>query len=120
MQTRVDLVTEGRLNSRVLKTITGKWSVEIIVLLYMARSMGFEELRKHLTGISSRTLSLRLKELEEHGFVKRTVKSERPPRVHYSLTEKGRAVATLSGPLIYYIRSQQHLLFPRGSPAPAR
>src|SRR5881392_3838496 len=43
-------------------------------------------------GISPRTLSLRLRALEEEGIVERDTFSEVPPRVEYALTEKGRAL----------------------------
>ena len=46
-------------------------------------------------GISPRTLSLRLRALEEHGIVERRTYPEVPPRVEYALTEKGRALVPL-------------------------
>ena len=50
----------------------------------------FCELERSLAGISPRTLSLRLRALEEEGIVARHTFPEVPPRVEYSLTEKGR------------------------------
>jgi DNA-binding HxlR family transcriptional regulator len=55
----------------------------------------FCELERSLQGISPRTLSLRLRALEEQGIVERHTFPEVPPRVEYSLTEKGRALAPL-------------------------
>ena len=52
----------------------------------------FCELERSLAGISPRTLSLRLRELEQEGIVERQTFSEVPPRVEYALTEKGRAL----------------------------
>ena len=52
-------------------------------------------------GISPRTLSLRLRALEEEGIVERGTYPEVPPRVEYALTEKGRALV----PLIEGMRS---------------
>jgi DNA-binding HxlR family transcriptional regulator len=52
----------------------------------------FCELERSLAGISPRTLSLRLRALEEEGVVERDTFSEVPPRVEYGLTEKGRAL----------------------------
>ena len=52
----------------------------------------FCELERSLAGISPRTLSLRLRALEEDGIVARETFPEVPPRVEYALTEKGRAL----------------------------
>ncbi len=55
----------------------------------------FCELERSLDGISPRTLSLRLRGLEEHGVVERHTYPEVPPRVEYALTEKGKALVPL-------------------------
>ena len=55
----------------------------------------FCELERSLEGISPRTLSLRLRSLEEEGIVVRETFSEVPPRVEYALTEKGRALVPI-------------------------
>ena len=55
----------------------------------------FCELERSLAGISPRTLSLRLRALEEEGIVKRQTFPEVPPRVEYVLTAKGRALVPL-------------------------
>ena len=52
----------------------------------------FCELERSLDGISPRTLSLRLRELEAEGVVERRTYPEVPPRVEYALTEKGEAL----------------------------
>ena len=52
----------------------------------------FCELERALTGISPRTLSLRLRALEEEGIVERQTYAEVPPRVEYALTGKGNAL----------------------------
>jgi DNA-binding HxlR family transcriptional regulator len=52
----------------------------------------FCELERSLTGISPRTLSLRLRALELEGIVERHTFPEVPPRVEYALTEKGQAL----------------------------
>ena len=71
--------------------ICSKWTL----LLVRELSEGctrFCELERSLTGISPRTLSLRLRALEEEGIVERHTFPEVPPRVEYALTEKGRAL----------------------------
>jgi DNA-binding HxlR family transcriptional regulator len=55
----------------------------------------FCELERSLQGISPRTLSLRLRALEEEGVVERQTFPEVPPRVEYALTSKGRALVPL-------------------------
>lgn len=61
----------------------------------MAGTRRFGELRQSLAGVSPKTLSVRLKELEEAGVLTRTVYAEVPPRVEYALTEKGRELEAL-------------------------
>src|SRR4051812_29965385 len=74
--------------------VCGKWTLLIIRDLAEQRSR-FCELERSLKGISPRTLSLRLRALEEEGFVERRTFPEVPPRVEYALTEKGRALVPI-------------------------
>jgi DNA-binding HxlR family transcriptional regulator len=74
--------------------ICGKWTILVIRDLAEGRSR-FCELERSLSGISPRTLSLRLRALEEQGIVERHTYPEVPPRVEYSLTEKGEALVPL-------------------------
>jgi DNA-binding HxlR family transcriptional regulator len=74
--------------------ISGKWTLLIIRDLADERAR-FCELERSLQGISPRTLSLRLRALEEQGIVERHTYPEVPPRVEYALTEKGRALVPL-------------------------
>jgi DNA-binding HxlR family transcriptional regulator len=64
-------------------------------------SRRFCELERSLVGISPRTLSLRLRALEDEGIVERCTYPEVPPRVEYALTDKGLALV----PLIEDMRS---------------
>ncbi|MDD2871280.1 MAG: helix-turn-helix domain-containing protein [Candidatus Gracilibacteria bacterium] len=52
----------------------------------------FSGLKKTLKGISSRTLSLRLKDLQELGFIERLIVQEQPIKIEYLLTEKGQSL----------------------------
>jgi DNA-binding HxlR family transcriptional regulator len=74
--------------------ICGKWTILVIRDLAKSRSR-FCELERSLAGISPRTLSLRLRGLEEQGIVARHTFPEVPPRVEYSLTAKGEALVPL-------------------------
>ena len=71
--------------------VCGKWTLLLVRDLSEGNSR-FCELERSLAGISPRTLSLRLRALEEEGIVRRTTYAEVPPRVEYALTEKGRAL----------------------------
>jgi DNA-binding HxlR family transcriptional regulator len=74
--------------------VCGKWTILVIRDLAEGRSR-FCELERSLAGISPRTLSLRLRALEEQGIVERQTFPEVPPRVEYSLTPKGEALVPL-------------------------
>src|SRR3954469_9006815 len=74
--------------------VCGKWTLLVIRDLADGRAR-FCELERSLKGISPRTLSLRLRALEEEGIVERETFSEVPPRVEYALTEKGRALVPI-------------------------
>src|SRR3974377_8569 len=79
---------------RTAEIVCGKWTLLLIRDLAEGRSR-FCELERSLGGISPRTLSLRLRALEEEGILARQTFPEVPPRVEYALTEKGRALVPL-------------------------
>jgi len=79
---------------RTAEIVCGKWTLLVIRDLAEGRSR-FCELERSLQGISPRTLSLRLRALEEEGVVERQTFPEVPPRVEYALTSKGRALVPL-------------------------
>jgi DNA-binding HxlR family transcriptional regulator len=79
---------------RTLEVIGGKWTTLVLRDLLHGRKR-FGELRSHLTGISPKTLTDRLRYLEEQGVVTRKVYPEIPPRVEYSLTTKGKALGKI-------------------------
>jgi DNA-binding HxlR family transcriptional regulator len=79
---------------RTAEIVCGKWTLLIIRDLADGRAR-FCELERSLKGISPRTLSLRLRALEEEGVVERQTFPEVPPRVEYALTAKGRALVPI-------------------------
>jgi DNA-binding HxlR family transcriptional regulator len=79
---------------RTAEIVCGKWTLLVIRDLADGRSR-FCQLERSLAGISPRTLSLRLRALEEEGVVERQTFPEVPPRVEYVLTDKGRALVPL-------------------------
>lgn len=81
--------------------LSQKWSLEMLYTLFLKNIMGFNGLKK-LLGVNSRTLSNKLKSLEQHGYVNRTIDQGPPLRVKYSLTTRGRNIVLLALPLLYY------------------
>src|ERR671931_2538920 len=79
---------------RTADIVCGKWTLLLVRDLAEGRTR-FCELERSLAGISPRTLSLRLRALEEQDIVARHTYPEVPPRVEYSLTAKGRALLPL-------------------------
>jgi len=65
-----------------------------VIFVLLQSSCRFATLREAIPDITDRMLSDRLQELEAEGIVARTVVPETPVRVEYSLTKKGRALAT--------------------------
>lgn len=66
-----------------------KWTLEVLGQLHEAGTVRFNELRREVGGVSPRTLSDRLTELEEAGLVERIDHGTEPPKVEYRLTEMG-------------------------------
>jgi DNA-binding HxlR family transcriptional regulator len=99
---------------RTAEIISGKWTLRIIRDLADS-SLRFCEIERSLSGISPRTLSLRLRALEEQGIVERCTYPEVPPRVEYALTDKGRALV----PLIEDMRSYGTRWLPEDAPVSA-
>lgn len=82
----------------VLSYIGSKWAILILQELFQG-SRRTNEFLSALPGISTKTLTARLRELESYGLVNRTVFPEVPPRVEYSLTAKGREVQPIMAAL---------------------
>jgi len=74
--------------ARTAEIISGKWTLLIIRDLASGVKR-FNQLERSLHGISPKTLSERLRTLEEDGVIIRQTFAEVPPRVEYSLTLKG-------------------------------
>ena len=86
---------------------SSKWAIEILATLYIAGDRRFNEMRKLLRGISSRTLSDKLTTCVENGLVDRVVEDGPPIRVVYRLTEHGREAGRLLSPLVAYMKLHQ-------------
>jgi DNA-binding HxlR family transcriptional regulator len=71
-----------------LDVIGGRWKVPILWHLF-GRTLRFSELKRALPHITQKMLTQQLRELEQDGVVKRKVYPQVPPKVEYSLTERG-------------------------------
>lgn len=79
---------------KTLRVIGGKWTILILRDLFNG-TRRFGELQRSLHGISPKTLSERLRQLEAQGIIRRMIYPEIPPRVEYSLTEKGKSLQAI-------------------------
>ena len=87
-----------------LDVFASRWTIEILATLYIAGERRFNELRRLLEGISSRTLSDKLTSLKSSGFVDRIVVDGPPVKVTYKLTEHGDRSGRLLSPLVAYMK----------------
>jgi DNA-binding HxlR family transcriptional regulator len=78
--------------THTLSTMNGKWTL-LVVHQLLGGTKRFTEIRRGLDGLNPRTLAERLRMLEAGGIVTREVFAEVPPRVQYSLTERGQSLA---------------------------
>ncbi|TME01447.1 MAG: helix-turn-helix transcriptional regulator [Chloroflexi bacterium] len=77
-----------------LRLLGDKWTLMLVYTL-LSGPRRFGELLEALGNVSPKTVSQRLKMLEESGFVQRQAFAEIPPRVEYRLTEKGLALVDI-------------------------
>ena len=86
--------------TKIIKVLSMKWNLLILRQLDGAAARKrYNELIKELSPISSRTLSQRLKELEQASLIERIRFKEIPPRVEYSLTPSGSELIKCFNPL---------------------
>lgn len=93
--------------AQTLNLIGERWTILLLrdLLLYGPRR--FQDFQDSLTGVAPNTLSARLKEMEDNGLLFRQFYSERPPRVEYVLTDKGKSL----GPIVRAMQQwgQKHI-----------
>lgn len=78
--------------SYTLSLISGKYKMVILYCLMEYKRVRFNELQRYLGKISDKTLSQHLKELERDALIHREVYPQIPPKVEYSLTERGKSL----------------------------
>lgn len=78
-----------------LEIFGGKWNSRIICVLAEMKTLRYSELRKEMANVTDAVLSTTLKKLIANDIVRRASYDEIPPRVEYSLTEKGESVVPI-------------------------
>ena len=78
--------------SYTLSLINGKYKMTVLYTLMEFGVVRFNEMKKYIGGISYKTLSSTLKELESDGLVHREEYPQIPPKVEYSLTPRGQSL----------------------------
>jgi DNA-binding HxlR family transcriptional regulator len=90
--------------TRAVDVLDGRWTI-LVVRDLLGGTRRFGELRDSLVGISPKTLTDRLRSLEQRGLVERRMYAEIPPRVEYSLTPAGRSLEPVLAALADWGRS---------------
>lgn len=90
----------------VLNRICDKWSILIIYSLEQAPALRFGELRSMIPDISQKMLTVTLRTLEEDGLVRRKVYAQVPPKVEYSLSERGLSLLPSLNTLIQWAKEE--------------
>lgn len=86
--------------ARTLDLIGERWTVLLLRDLLQQGPRRFQDFQASLPGVAPNTLSARLKAMEDNGLIQRQLYNERPPRLEYVLTDKGRSL----GPIVKAMR----------------
>jgi DNA-binding HxlR family transcriptional regulator len=95
MSEKICYVTSREPFEYTLSVVDGKWKLKIIYLLTCMGTVRYGALKKNIAGITHKMLSSQLKELESENIVLRNEYPQVPPKVEYSLTEKGESLRSL-------------------------
>ncbi len=86
--------------AKTLDLIGERWTILLVRDLLLQGARRFQDFQASLPGVAPNVLSDRLKKLEEAGLIGRRIYSERPPRLQYVLTDKGKSL----GPIVKALR----------------
>jgi DNA-binding HxlR family transcriptional regulator len=86
--------------ARTLDLIGERWTILLLRDLILHGPRRFQDFQSSLPGVAPNTLSARLKAMEDSGIVRRELYNERPPRLEYVLTDKGKSL----GPVVKAMR----------------
>lgn len=93
----------------IINIIAKKWAVLVISVLGYHETIRFNDIMVQLEGISPKTLSDLLKDLQKENLIQRESYAETPPRVEYSLTEDGKQLCEAVIPLIRWAEKRDNL-----------
>ena len=99
---RAELFGAGCPSRRLLDTVTSRWGV-LVLLALDQRTMRYGELHRYIAGISEKMLAQTLRAFEAEGLLRRESAGTVPPRVDYSLTDRGRQAAAVVTPLVRWV-----------------
>lgn len=99
-----DTAWEVKAAVEALHVFASRWTIEILSTLYIAGPRRFNQMKNLLEGISSRTLSDKLRFLVDEGLVTRQVDDGPPVRVQYTLSEHGKTCGRLLSPLVAHLK----------------
>ena len=83
-----------------LDLIGERWTILLLRDLLLEGPRRFQDFQASLPGVAPNILSARLKAMEDNGLIRRQLYSDRPPRVEYLLTDKGKSL----GPIVKAMR----------------
>jgi DNA-binding HxlR family transcriptional regulator len=86
------------------RIVGGRWKAAVLDQLFQGTKR-FSELKRGIAGITQRTLSQQLRELQSTGIVERTVYPDRPPRVVYAITPIGKSLRPLLDAMCHWGKS---------------
>ncbi len=90
-----------------LSLISGKYKLTILYALYRLEVLRYNELRRYLGLVTHKTLSSTLKELEKDGMILRKEYPQIPPKVEYSLSDKGKSFIPILSQMCYW--GEEHM-----------
>jgi len=86
------------------RIVGGRWSAAVLEQLFQGTKR-FSELKRAITGITQRTLSQQLRDLQSSGIIERTVYPDTPPRVVYAITPLGKSLRPLLDTMCHWGKS---------------
>ncbi len=102
-------LSERKYLTEFIEIVRGKWFIDVIYLINLLEKAHFNDLKKNLSGINSRTLTDRLRQLEEKKVISRHVMDTSPVRVYYTLTQFGKGMSALFIQIYLYFMFHEQL-----------